>query len=336
MKRKWSIGLMLLVIFALSCSVVFAATPVGTATQSPTQAAPPQGKLYFAAFDNNPAHMQYNVWVYDLATTRRNKLIENASQPSLSHDGKAITYKLWTPDQAVGGLYAASLNDIRNTKWRFMPSISAQRPQFAPNDSFFVFDSQNESDRLERVLVTDGANAKTILRPDMDNKDILGKSPTVALAGKNYVVAYQACEFAKCGVWERLLNGAGPVQIGEQTSDVSLQSSPDGKSIAFMSYNRDGAKDWEVYVMASDGTNVKRLTSRPGVDGQPSWSPDGQWITFVRETKPGANAWDIMAIRPDGTGEQKLVELGALDGKVMGTTPDQNQGWMEEQVAWGQ
>ncbi len=116
-------------------------------------------------------------------------------------------------------------------------------------------------------------------------------------------------------------NGSGPVQITEEPSDQALSPSPDGKSVAFMSYERDGAKDWEVYVMAADGSKLKRLTNRPGIDGLPTWSSDGNWIAFVRETTPGSNNCDIMAIRPDGTGEQKLVNLGALDGKVAGTTP---------------
>ncbi len=59
-----------------------------------------------------------------------------------------------------------------------------------------------------------------------------------------------------------------------------------------MSYDRDGASDWEVYVMAADGSNLKRLTNRPGIDGIPTWSSDGKWIAFVRERDPGSNQWD--------------------------------------------
>ena len=61
--------------------------------------------------------------------------------------------------------------------------------------------------------------------------------------------------------------------------------SPDRQKIAFMS-DRDGEP--EVYVMAADGSDVQRLTSRRGLDGFPVWSPDGNQIAFVRDTDPPA------------------------------------------------
>ena len=48
--------------------------------------------------------------------------------------------------------------------------------------------------------------------------------------------------------------------------------SPDGR-IAFAS-NRDG--NFEIYVMNSDGENLRRLTNHPDWDMHPSWSPDGR------------------------------------------------------------
>jgi Tol biopolymer transport system component len=59
--------------------------------------------------------------------------------------------------------------------------------------------------------------------------------------------------------------------------------SPDGKKIAFMG-QRPGASgndpDYDIFVMAADGTGVTALTQAPGADGWPGWSPDGTRITF--------------------------------------------------------
>ena len=293
-----------------------------------------QGTLVFPVFNGDPDQMQYDIVSLDLAKKDRQLLLQNASQPAISHDGKAIAYKSWIPDQKRYGLHAAQLKDIPGTDWRFSDAISAQRPQWAPNDSFFAFHSRQESDRLDRVMITQGPQAVAILRPDLDNKEVLGKSPAVVVDGGGFAVVYQGCEYSKCGLWRRSVNGANPVQITEEPSDQALSSSPDGKWLAFMSYERDKAKDWEIYVMAADGTKVKRLTNHPGIDGLPTWSSDGNWVAFVRETSPGSNQWDVMAIRPDGTDEQKLAEIGALNGQVKGTTPDQGMGWMEEQISW--
>ena len=46
--------------------------------------------------------------------------------------------------------------------------------------------------------------------------------------------------------------------------------SPDGKWIAFGSARTD---DWELYVMRSDGSQVRRLTYHDGFDGDPVWVP---------------------------------------------------------------
>jgi len=67
--------------------------------------------------------------------------------------------------------------------------------------------------------------------------------------------------------------------------------SPDGTRIAFSS-DRDTAvyghpmfpftrqREGELYVMARDGTDQRRLTETPDWDGSPEWSPDGRTIYF--------------------------------------------------------
>ena len=53
--------------------------------------------------------------------------------------------------------------------------------------------------------------------------------------------------------------------------------SPDGQELAFYS-DRDG--NWEIYLVAADGSNLRRLTFDPSDDTQPSYSPDGSSILF--------------------------------------------------------
>jgi TolB protein len=49
------------------------------------------------------------------------------------------------------------------------------------------------------------------------------------------------------------------------------QFSPDGGWIAFDS---DRSGDREIYVMRRDGSDVRRITHRPGNDYSPLWRPD--------------------------------------------------------------
>jgi Tol biopolymer transport system component len=47
-----------------------------------------------------------------------------------------------------------------------------------------------------------------------------------------------------------------------------------------MAQTPEGTQNYEIFVMGSDGTNVRRLTDSAGDDGWPSWSPDGTQILF--------------------------------------------------------
>jgi WD40 repeat protein len=76
--------------------------------------------------------------------------------------------------------------------------------------------------------------------------------------------------------------------------DTAPEWAPDGTRIVFSS-TRDGVAG--LFVMAADGSNVRRLTDQP--DGYPAWSPDGFSIAFVGELRDGryddGGVWTIPA-----------------------------------------
>jgi len=87
-----------------------------------------------------------------------------------------------------------------------------------------------------------------------------------------------------------------------KTIDTSPSYSPDGKYIAFNS-DRSGLQ--QIYVMRSDGSNVKRITFGKGLYGTPVWSPRGDLIAF---TKVHKGRFYIGVMRTDGSGERLLTE----------------------------
>ena len=72
-------------------------------------------------------------------------------------------------------------------------------------------------------------------------------------------------------------------------SELGATFSPDGRQVAF-AWNGErpdgGARpwwqgDWDIYVKFVGSTNMRRLTSGPGLDLAPAWSPDGREIAYA-------------------------------------------------------
>ena len=72
-------------------------------------------------------------------------------------------------------------------------------------------------------------------------------------------------------------------------------SVPPPTRIAFHS-GRD--RDWEIFVMNPDGSEVRQLTDNDGWDWSPAWSPDGKHIAFSSD-RDGDR--EIFVMNADGT-----------------------------------
>jgi Tol biopolymer transport system component len=96
-----------------------------------------------------------------------------------------------------------------------------------------------------------------------------------------------------------------PLRNGEGGSWPSW--SPDGSRIAFTSVRRHG-----IFVMSADGTSLRRVTTSPSIDFQPTWSRDGRRLAFARNV-PGYHR-DIFVVSVDGKGLRRLTTNRGEDG----------------------
>jgi TolB protein len=91
--------------------------------------------------------------------------------------------------------------------------------------------------------------------------------------------------------------------------------SPRGDRIVF---SRVANGDYEIYTIAPDGSDVKRLTSARGNDAHQGWSPDGEHIVFATSrmgfkdegayTDAPQPYGELFVMRADGTGVEQLTD----------------------------
>ena len=85
--------------------------------------------------------------------------------------------------------------------------------------------------------------------------------------------------------------------------------SPDGKLIAFAvteSFLAQGKTNSDIYLMKTDGSDLRRMTSFAGADFSPEWMPDGRSILFLSSRKNGVQVWKLPV---DGGEPEQLTDI---------------------------
>ncbi len=101
------------------------------------------------------------------------------------------------------------------------------------------------------------------------------------------------------------------------TGDMCPDWSNDGKTIVFDSKRDDVNRD--LYTMNIDGTNVQRLTNKPGQEDKcPSFSPDDSRISYICTAN---GDMDIFVMNRDGSGVRNLTDDPGSD-RCPSWTPD--------------
>ena len=99
------------------------------------------------------------------------------------------------------------------------------------------------------------------------------------------------------------------------------QVSPDGRRVVFTVSVLDAAaskRRSDLYLVGTDGTGLRRLTSHEAGDNSPRWSPDGRSVYFLSVRSGSSQVWRIAA---DG-GEAEPVTKLPLDLAGFLVSPD--------------
>jgi Tol biopolymer transport system component len=108
------------------------------------------------------------------------------------------------------------------------------------------------------------------------------------------------------------ITGAGRDRLTyHPATDTNPTWSADGKYIAFES-DRNGEPyyDHDVFVMRSDGRNIRQLTFSNADDGDPAWG----WLNRIAFESGRTGNVDVWSIKPDGKDERQLTTSKSFDG----------------------
>lgn len=202
-------------------------------------------------------------------------------------------------------------------------NVSAGRdPVWSPNGAKIAFVKQGEGHLNIWVMYADGSGQKNLTkgpagsvqnpRPGPNGK--FGVDPNWSPTGSR--IAYSVSG----EIFVMKANGNGKKNL-TCTNDGQFQEaepaySPDGSAIAYRYNSADVAND--IWVMNSDGTNRRPLTSTPVRESFPDWSPDGTEIVYMR-SQPAGSIWKMNA---DGSGQTMLIGSVGETGRDPVWSPD--------------
>jgi len=272
------------------------------------------------------------------------ELADGAVTPAVSPDGRRIAFSAQSFDEdgVHGVLYVMNTDGSGQKVLRDEPGETIFRPTWSPDgglilynaqidENFDVFVLSAEGGEPTRLTTGAGMDVTPAWAPDGESfvfTSDLGGDPdlyTMTLDDPNplLLLAHPGGDFspswspdggkvafsADDDIYMVGADGTGLVRLTDDpAADWEPRFSPDGSTILFAT-NRDD--QFEIYAMATDGSNVRNVSRHPGADdgwGGIAWLPDGSgFITnvsgfvpggadhFFREAMGGASLW-IQAI----------------------------------------
>ncbi|MGQ9627517.1 MAG: TolB family protein [Anaerolineae bacterium] len=281
------------------------------------------GRIAFPLFDDK--RNTYDIYIANPDGSGRKLLREQASQPDIDIRGTKMAFRSWQSDGR--GIWIKNLSTGEEKRLTEYYSLEDRWPNWSPDSRILLYFSRSDGDRVPRLwqVGEEGSDERKLRCAE---GDVFGETPEWMPDGR---IVYKRCSLkGDCyGIHISNIDGSNLLSLSGEPYDISPAPSPDGSRIAFMSM-RDG--NWEIYIVNSDGTGLRRLTSNSANDGLPTWSPGGGSIAFVSNRD---GPWAIWVMNPDGSNQRKLFDLGGnIDGYPVRDWFAAG-GWVEERISWG-
>jgi TolB protein len=234
---------------------------------------------------------QTGIWLTDTSGIDKHILFPSAgaNSPSWSPDGQ------WIAFSDGGEIYKMKLNGDSLTQH----TVNGRNffPAWSPDGMWIAYDRS--------IADETGPAGVWIMRNDGSQKEVIakGRFPDWSIPGQYLINIGFHNEIYKVNI-----NDTSEVYKLTTLNQSNIYAtdnryprySPNGTQIAFTS-QPDGGKS-QIWIMNSDGTNLKQLTFTQGFSCD--WSPSGEWIVYTDSRAVSGRLW---LIRRDGTENHQLT-----------------------------
>jgi len=227
--------------------------------------APDGRSVVYSQYREDNVYEIYELTLADGVARRLSDRLGTLTGPEISPDGQSIVFMRWTPASNQEQVW---LMDRDGNHPRRVVAGTGWDPTWSPDGTRILFASDRDGSNQLYVVNADGS----ALRKITSLPALRGRSDWSPL---NQIVTYSGA------AWKRelfLMNADGSKvhQVGPPGGNSQGPTfSPDGLWIAFTAYfdRMNDENGCEIYVIRTDGSDLRRLTNNDYCDYQPRWGP---------------------------------------------------------------
>ncbi|WP_205696022.1 PD40 domain-containing protein [Conexibacter sp. SYSU D00693] len=239
-------------------------------------------------------------------------------QPAVSPDGRSIAFKTVVSGPRDEESWVAAFDGSGARQVTTTPGdlrFSTQPAWSADGQRLLVRSNRDEGHYdVWSVRVSDGGDPRQLTDDTADDRYPV-PSPDGTL------IAFRSDRAGDPDVWVMDADGANPRNLtaGSGRWESAPSWSPDGTRLAFERAELPGNPEddpaveasGEIWTMAVDGSDQRRLTTNGAKEEGPAWSPEGTRIAFTTERDdPDGDIWVMGA---DGSDQRPVFATPALE-----------------------
>jgi TolB protein len=254
----------------------FTPTPTATPTATPSPLPPDDGRIVFVAKDPQCSLFEH-LFVMNSNGSGLAQLTSfsgAAENPDWSPDGHKIAFTRYFSNGGCsiqltdGALYTINADGSNVTRIG-----SGHSPDWSPDGQRLAFGSSGDV----FVMNADGSNVTRLT-----NHTAWDSDPAWSADGSR--IAFSSSRDGGTHIFLMNPDGSGVARLTNHSAGHATDPawSPDGTRIAFhFSPSASwGSTDSEIFVINTNGSGLRNLTSSAGLDTDPVWSPNGTHIAF--------------------------------------------------------